>query len=183
MPSKSPASAVFDSGSGNATKIKVLKMHGSLNWYVRTAIKDNVPSKLSSSSSVHCTRRIRLTPDMTYTTKHNLGRKTWYTWPIIVPPIFEKGSFIGKVLSAVWNKSFNAVTTAKSIYVYGYSFPAADQQSEVFFKRAIIANNSDRKVFIVNPDFSSAQRANEILRPAALVTCATVNHLVNLVQI
>ncbi len=120
---------------------------------------------------------------MTYNTNHKLGRKTWYTWPIIVPPIFEKGSFIGKVLSGVWNSSFNAIKDASNIYVYGYSFPASDQQSEVFFKRATIANNIDRTVSVINVDFASVQRAHDILKPSALMTSASVQQFLKSVTI
>lgn len=174
---------LFDISNGKMTSVKILKMHGSLNWYARTTDKEKVPSKLASSLSIHCTRRVNLSPDMTYTSDLKIGRKTWYTWPIIVPPIFEKGSFIGKALSGVWNSCFEAIGNAKHIYVYGYSFPNSDQQSEVFFKRATISKAISRTVSVINTDFASAKRANEILKPSAMITSTTVKKYFSSIRI
>lgn len=119
-PTGSLSKNLFKENNNNKTVVKVLKMHGSLNWYTRTTKRDNVPSKLTNSKSIYCTKRIKLVSDMTYTTGNSLGRKHWYTWPIIVPPIFEKGSFMGKILSNVWQAAFESIKNAENIFIYGY---------------------------------------------------------------
>ena len=97
-------SMFYLSALGLKSRPVVLKPHGSLNWYAKTPRADRAPAQLRKNQPIHCTRRLTLATNMTYTqeTDSGLGRKTWYTWPIIVPPIFEKGSFLGEALEDVW---------------------------------------------------------------------------------
>ncbi|MHB8149765.1 MAG: hypothetical protein ACYDIB_06345 [Desulfobulbia bacterium] len=181
-PGDSPVSRLFEESNGNKTTIRVLKMHGSLNWYTRTLKKDTVPSKLTNTRSIYCTKRIKLASDMKYNAGKARGRQSWYTWPIIVPPIFEKGGFMGKVLSEVWTAAFEAIKNTENIFIYGYSFPVSDQQSEVFFRRATIANKIERDIYVVNPDFSATERANKVLQPSGFVSSSTVDHLMKIIE-
>jgi hypothetical protein len=181
-PSSLQESKLFENSYGNETSVRVLKMHGSLNWYTRTIKKDTVPSKLTNTRSIYCTRRIKLASDMTYNAGKPRGRQSWYTWPIIVPPIFEKGGFMGKVLSRVWTAAYESIKSTENIFVYGYSFPVSDQQSEVFFRRATIANKAERDIYVVNPDFAATERANKVLSPSGFVSSNTVEHLLKLID-
>lgn len=152
----------------------LLKPHGSLNWYAKTLKKDAVLSQLKPTHKINCTRRRKLFTTMQYTSDNNSGRKTWYTWPIIVPPILEKGTFLGNALDTIWDASWESLVEAERIIVYGYSFPNADAQSQTFFKRAS-AQMKHRPVLIsINPDILASQHASTIFHPIAQLSCDNV---------
>lgn len=152
----------------------LLKPHGSLNWYAKTLKKDAVLSQLKPTHKINCTRRKELSTTMQYTSDNNSGRKTWYTWPIIVPPILEKGSFLGNALDSIWDASWEALVEAERIIVYGYSFPNADAQSQTFFRRAS-AQMKNRPILIsINPDLSASHQASNIFHPTAQMSCGSV---------
>lgn len=160
--------------SPDAVNPLLLKPHGSLNWYAKTLKEDAVLSQLKPSHKINCTRRKELFTTMQYTSDNTSGRKTWYTWPIIVPPILEKGTFLGNALDNIWSESWKALIGADRVIVYGYSFPNADSQSQTFFKRAA-AKMSKRPILItINPDFSSSRHASSIFNPIAQLSVDNV---------
>jgi hypothetical protein len=106
------------------------------------------------------------------------GRKNWHTWPVIVPPVYEKGPFITENLSPIWNAAHNAIRKTDKIIVFGYSFPQADQQSRSFFRRARVRNTNLKELVVINTDPSAALVANDIFTPPVLVTTSNVNSYV-----
>ncbi len=167
---------VFGKGGSRSSQVTLLKLHGSLNWFAKTVKQDKVLSSLSPSQKIFCTRRLNLSTEMTYTqpTQSGLGRKKWYTWPIIAPPVVDKGAFLGRALASVWRRAWDALVGAERIVVYGYSFPDADMQSRTFFLRA--ANSQSRHPVLVtlNPDVNSAVRAAQIFVPHVHVIASSV---------
>jgi len=158
------------SNSGGSNPV-ILKPHGSLNWYAKTLKKDAVLSQLRSTHKINCTRRKTLDTTMQSTTHNKSGRTTWYTWPIIVPPILEKGSFLGSALDSVWDSAWDALVNAERVIVYGYSFPNADAQSRTFFMRTATKMANGPLMVSINPDITSAQRAAVIFSPSAELAC------------
>lgn len=156
------------------SKPLLLKPHGSLNWYAKTLKKDAVLSQLKPTHKINCTRRRELDTTMQYTTRNRTGRTTWYTWPIIVPPILEKGTFLGNALDSVWDAAWETLIEAERVIVYGYSFPNADAQSRTFFKRAAAQMQQRPFMVSINPDMSASQRAAEIFSPSADLACNNV---------
>lgn len=154
----------------------VLKPHGSLNWYTATVKMNGVPARLSRGQKIKCTRRSRLSTDMTFTrdSDSGKGRRTWYTWPIIVPPVLEKGAFIGDALASVWKRALDSLRKAERIVVYGYSFPATDAQTRAFFMRAVTGMKERPLLVTVNPDLNAAVRGAEIFRPRLQVVSGSV---------
>jgi hypothetical protein len=167
-------------GPTDATTVPVHKPHGSLNWYVRTTKANRVPSRMSRDKRIFCTRRRRIDTTMTSTfqTASGLGRKKFYTWPVIVPPIFEKSTFLGGALASVWNTAWDELVSAERIVVYGYSFPDADQQSRSLFLRAASQRTTRPLLYSVNPSFTSAERAHSLFRPTLHTVATTVDALV-----
>jgi hypothetical protein len=158
---------LFTLSAGDTSTIEVLKPHGSLNWYANTRSKNRVLSQLRPDQKIRCTRRIKLDTEMTYMqkTSSGRGRQRWYTWPIIVPPIMEKGTFLTNALAGIWSRSFERICSAERIIVYGYSFPDADAQSRSFFIRSGARRATSPYLVTINPDIASAQRAHQIFRP------------------
>lgn len=163
------------SPSKQTAQPEVLKPHGSLNWYARTSVKGRVPAQLPQTQTVFCTTRLQITTDMTTSTRRpGRGRKTWYTWPIVIPPIIEKGSFLGRALDSVWSRAWEVLLAADRVIIYGYSFPEADAQGRAFFLRASAQMPSRPLLATINPDFGSAAKAAVIFRPRALLHCESV---------
>jgi hypothetical protein len=116
---------------------------------------------------------------MTFIKGKGSGRKRWYTWPVIVPPVFEKGPFITETLSPIWNTAYKEIKAAGQIIVFGYSFPQADQQGRSFFRRAIATNQEIKRLIVINPDVNAAVVANEIFSPPMLLATKDVTSYVN----
>jgi hypothetical protein len=152
----------------------VLKPHGSLNWYARTLRDDRVLSQLRKDQKMFCTLRLALQTSMKHTTGKGQGRRRWHTWPIIVPPIFEKGTFLSAAFESLWQKAWDALIQADRIVVYGYSFPPADAQSRSFFLRAAAKRRTSPVLVTINPDMVAAQRAQEIFSPPIHLLSASV---------
>ena len=167
----------LDLSEGIDSKIKIMKLHGSLNWYTLTRSETQIPSTMPKSTSVKCSRNISIPPELTYVSRGR-GRTNWYTWPVIVPPVFEKGAFLNETLSPIWNAAKNEVETANEILVFGYSFPQSDQQARSFFRRARASNEKLRKLVVINPDTNAAVVANEIFSPPVLISTRDVKSYV-----
>jgi hypothetical protein len=170
---------IFQLAKGVNSKVKILNLHGSLNWYTLTRSPNLIPSTMTHSSRIKCTRNIAIHPEMTFSGIKHLGRTKWYTWPVIVPPVFEKGPFITERLSPIWNNAFEEIGAADQIIVFGYSFPQADQQGRSFFKRAIASNLGLKRIIVINPDINAAVVANDIFSPQILVSTNDVISYIN----
>lgn len=161
-------------GCDHSSPITILKLHGSLNWYVRMNGQHPSRAMLSGSGSipaVHCTRR-RSVPQQLRRTRPGrtgrTGRTTWYTWPVIVPPIHGKEALVRQLVPEAWTDGEIALKAADRLVFVGYSIPMLDVQSERLFKRAISANAAVKWIDVINPATSMAERYAGIAAPTAL---------------
>lgn len=93
------------------------------------------------------------------------GRKKWYLWPLIVPPIYEKHGFIHGELAGVWQDAARRLESATRIIFWGYSFPRADLHARYFFQSAAHQNPALRHPILINPDPETQVHLYEVLRP------------------
>jgi hypothetical protein len=146
--------------------INILKLHGSLNWVVR--LQGQFPSVRqltgqSSQQDVLLSRRREIIARLRYTRpikrgkRRGRGRITWYTWPVIIPPVYAKQSLIHTV-QASWDEAREELQDADRVIFFGYSLPQADIEAEKLFQRALAANTNASSVEVVNPDPVSAER-------------------------
>jgi len=150
--------------------IEVLKLHGSLNWYVRMLGSHPSRSILTGSTTsarVHCTAR-RNVPHQLRSTRpvtRTKGRASWYTWPVIIPPVHNKEALIRNFVAQVWTDAATAVSTADVLIFVGYSLPMLDTGAERLFRRGVASNAKLRSVDVVNPSPTSAARYASIMTP------------------
>ena len=170
----------FALGNGRVSTVPILKLHGSLNWYTTTRSATDVPSTMRATAKYKCTQRRSIPPQLTFTYPGKRGRKRWYTWPVIVPPVYEKGAFIGTALGPVWEAARRSLEGATTIVVYGYSFPLGDQQGRSFFRRARASNGALKCVVVINPDQNAAAEAREVLSPPGMVVANSVRDYLGL---
>jgi hypothetical protein len=155
-------------GCDHSRTIRILKLHGSLNWYVRMRTKKPPVSVLlgeggARSPSVTMRREI---PAQVVFTRSGTGRTQWRTWPLIVPPVYGKQLAITGLLANVCQDAYAAVAATSRVVFVGYSLPPADIEAEKMFQRALTDNTDLRTIEVVNPDpASSARYASLFPRP------------------
>jgi hypothetical protein len=139
--------------------IRVLKLHGSLNWYLyadspareRALLRgDRLPGE-----PVRISRR--MTVPLQYRHDGHVGR------PLVVPPIYSKLSFVESFMRPVWKDALAATQACDRIVFFGYSLPSADIEAEKLFQRGLAANTVLRWVDLINPDPAAAGRYAAVL--------------------
>jgi len=125
--------------------VRVLKLHGSLNWYSRHRSSNPEPRHLLSSNRNLCiTTRQKLAPDMLA----RKGGKRWHTFPVITPPVGNKAAFIHEQFRGLWSLARRALTETEQVIFYGYSCPVADVESSNMIRRAL---KNPKEVDIIDP--------------------------------
>ncbi len=158
------ASSVFpDHGStcDHGQRLKILKLHGSLNWQVRMNGRQPSPRVLSGEAKpppVRVTRRRKVPPQLRFTKAKGRGRSTWYMWPVIIPPVYNKQVLIQRFIPQVWEDAEAVLSTCDRLIFFGYSLPPADIEAEKLFQRSIYSNDALKAVDVVNPDPNAAAR-------------------------
>lgn len=157
----------------HSNPIVVLKLHGSLNWYVRMNGLHPSRSILAGSAPaprVHCTRR-RTVPHQLRSTRPattKTGRAGWYTWPVVVPPVYGKEAMVRNFVAKVWADAAVALSTADKLVFVGYSLPMLDVGAERLFRRSVASNTQIKWIEVVNPSPESAQRYASIVTPTGV---------------
>jgi hypothetical protein len=153
--------------------VVILKLHGSLNWYVRMNGQHPSRSILEGSVTIpkiHCTRR-RTAPHQLRSTRPSSGKRgrtTWYTWPVIIPPVHSKEAMIRNFVSRVWTDAAAAVSSADSLIFVGYSLPILDVGAEHLFRKSVGSNSNLKWIDVVNPSPDSAQRYASLVTPIGM---------------
>jgi hypothetical protein len=127
--------AVNRSNSGQSNRIKLFKIHGSLNWlYCPTCISltyvsfKSVIANITSQECANCKTQIL---------------------PIIIPPSFFK-VMSNYFLSNIWRKTEIVLNQAKRIYFCGYSFPDADIHIKYLLKRVENIKGESPEIYVIN---------------------------------
>jgi hypothetical protein len=146
--------------------INVLKLHGSLNWVVRMRGKQPSANQLTgraAPSEVLLSRRREIIARLRYSTpRKGPGRTSWYTWPVIIPPIYAKQALI-QTLQPVWDEARDALRECDRLIIFGYSLPPTDIEAEKLFQRSLNVNTRISRIEIVNPGPDSPSRYARLL--------------------
>jgi len=117
--------------------IKLLKLHGSLNWlYCPTCTSVRITPKVKSVST------IADTPVECKACKTDMT-------PIIIPPTFFK-VMSNFHLQKIWKVAEMQLSQCDSLIFCGYSFPDADVHIKYLMKRMEVNSNKSPDVFIFN---------------------------------
>lgn len=127
-----------DAPTGQNETIRLLKLHGSLNWQALPP-DDDKPIKF----------RQRLY-------KRN-GSKSYE----IIPPEFLK-EIQRQPFETIWAKAASALRSAEVVALVGFSFPPTDQLVEALFRMALEDNRSLRRLVIVNPSQEHRRRIRSV---------------------
>lgn len=142
--------------------VRVLKLHGSVNWVFKT--RGRYPPR----DFARRPRDLLLWNNTSIPAGFDRitgGKRYWYLWPLIVPPIYEKQGLIRNELAGVWANAASALRSATRILFWGYSFPRADLHARYFFQAAAQENESLRQPILINPDAAVHREMSDILEP------------------
>ena len=161
------------SDSESNERLKVLKLHGSLNWafcpscnavgvsrdmhdILRTASED---ATRANNEHQPYTRMIVATGSPRVS-----GCKCEQSNPevMLVPPTINKGSYHA-VLSEVWAAAAAELSSADEIFVCGYSLPETDAFFRYLYAVGTIGEASLRRVWVFNPDPGIKPRFEKLL--------------------
>lgn len=140
--------------------VRLLKLHGSMNWYIPTPGRSRasvyakntpiyIPKPAANQHAAAWQRR-----------QHRLGHGKRRVFPLMVPPVFEKGTQIHGVLQEVWEQANVALGRATMVYVWGYSLPPTDYHAEMLFAQC--ARRAKHTLITINPDRSALSRVTDV---------------------
>lgn len=156
-----PAAVFQRHANGNcdhSRPIRVLKLHGSLNWVNRINSQRPTANFLagSSNSPIHLLERRVITSRQTMLGAGG-GRTRWLTWPVVIPPVYAKQALRARI-NAVWQDSRDALEQADRVVVFGYSLPVIDVEAEKLIERALARNFTARWLDVIDPAPGTATR-------------------------
>lgn len=160
--------------------IPVYKLHGSLNWVYRT--RNEYPSAAVAKGDralyLWTNRQLSQSTQMRTGTAgagRAAGRASWYMWPQIIPPVYEKHSYITGDLRHVWNDARDVLAAADRVIFWGYSFPRADLHARYFFAALAHQNDALRTPVLINPDPRSQDELWAVLQPRRVTHYRDIN--------
>lgn len=150
------------SGPGRIAKesIRLLKVHGSLNWS-----RDDDGNVSLRSDPYEDGSRSR---------------------DEVVPPVWNKRISEDAVLGEIWKKARNSLRTGPVLVVVGYSVPDTDLLSQVLLRVAAAEDGKTlTHLIIVNPDYMARRKLMSVLHEAlthktTIIELDSWNELVNL---
>lgn len=149
----------------------LLKLHGSLNWSVRTRSRNPGMNTLFPANQ---NRAVYLLNDREApaTPVHEVprGRRhEWYLWNLVVPPIYEKHRIIGmSVINRVWDMAYQRLRSASRLILFGYSMPEPDVSAQQMFRNALASNSNLKEVDVINPNAELVLKLKAVLSPRVI---------------
>jgi len=160
----------------------VHKLHGSLNWVFR--LRGQLPTErqltgVTTPGELILTQRREIPYRLRYSIAPTgrRGRTDWWTWPLIIPPIYAKQALI-HLVDPAWASARRALEQCDRLVFFGYSLPPADIEAEKLFQRTITANSNVAALEIINPDPGSASRYAALVARRPLRWYADVDQFV-----
>jgi hypothetical protein len=150
--------ATFPIGSPDDPTLRVLKLHGSLNWF-SVHISPLIPKGviLNSSREYRITPREKIAPDLTFTRKRKM-----YSFPLIIPPVTHKAGILHVDIKPLWQQAQTALDSSEEVLVFGYSCPENDFESANLIRRTIRANTKIQRFAVIDPNPLIFQRYVEL---------------------
>ncbi len=132
---------------GNSAACTVHKLHGSVNYFVKSAGK---------RKELHCWDQlfVRETNGPLFSIPfacHQDATIPKGFLPVIVPPSMVKHYDI-PIVRQIWANASNAIAEADKIIFVGYSFPPSDTIMKFFLGTSLTNNHSGCRIAVIDPD-------------------------------
>jgi len=155
----------------------VLKLHGSLNWFLCNTCGKIIPWNLASFATnltrdemvskdyipLRLSARLHEWDHLQQQGVHDVVRQ-----PVLVPPTWNKAEY-QKLLSSVWRRAARELQTAENIYVIGFSLPPTDEFFRHLYSLGTVGDTILQRFWVVDPDPAGTveQRFRCLLGPGA----------------
>jgi len=131
----------------DVTAMRLLKLHGSVNWYARFGSAkpytvDSIVHHEEWLSMREITTMLRITASEEEISEHLEND------PFIVPPVLIKSAIMEQtVLKLIWRLAYKTLLNAEQVIFLGYSMPITDISAHFLFREALMKlSQSDIKV-------------------------------------
>lgn len=156
------------SGCQHQSPFTLLKLHGSMNWLMRsikaTPEFSTVFPPQRTKRKIYVGNHPNVLVDPKIRANRRPGGRSWYLWPLVVPPIYDKQRITGmNLLQEVWDRAESAISQADRLVLFGYSLPDADVLARQMLRTALRRNANLECVDCVNPDSSIAIKLRQVL--------------------
>lgn len=159
----------LEGDSGHRNSIKVLKLHGSLNWTECVGCKKivawNLPEYLNRYSwhgegyaYIDLSRKL---PQFSHCNNTSSSSAV----PYIVPPTWNKSEH-HHAIENVWRNAAKELSEAENIFVIGYSLPETDSFFQFLFSLGVTSSQLIRRMWVVDPDPAVESKYRKLLGPA-----------------
>lgn len=143
-----------------AESVPIYKLHGSLNWVWRVETPDDVRNSIPKpGADIYCLTSQKVEGDLELEEEVELK----YLLPLIVPPIYEKGSQYRDFLAPIWTAARKKLSAANRLIVFGYSFPVADFSARSLLRAACHLNEALEEVIVIDSNPSVASNLVDLL--------------------
>jgi hypothetical protein len=126
-----------------ATKVVVLKLHGSVNW-----VQENQSSPVNEIADI--TTFFSKSKDFEPRNHHSQAQRD--SGRKLVLPTYLKDISSNRALLDIWAMSHSLISRARELIVVGYSLNPVDHPARLLFGTALSENRSLKKITIVSPD-------------------------------
>ena len=125
--------------------IPIFKMHGSCNWVYRTRNEYPSAQVARGTHSLFLWTNKQISQSTHMEVARNAapssrgGRFRWHMWPLIVPPVYEKHSYITGELKRVWDNAWTALSEATRVVFWATRFPEPTSMPAISSRRLLTA--------------------------------------------
>jgi hypothetical protein len=164
-PTNTPESELFPRGGDEDQCIRLLKLHGSLNWYSsHSSTEPSRSAMFKPDRKISITRRRFIEPGMTLQST----QRQMYTLPVVVPPVTHKSAVLHSDMGQLWRMAEQRLKDADELVIFGYSCPALDFESSNQLRRSQVKRAAPARVCVIDPAPSVAERYISLLEARCL---------------
>jgi NAD-dependent SIR2 family protein deacetylase len=142
--------ALGDDQPSNPRVVPLLKLHGSVNWY----LCEKCGVVYDGGTFRNAFQRMengRFIATLEHPRAHSCSQVPARDIPVIVPPSWDKSRYQNS-LRIVWARAAQELAVADEIYVIGYSLPETDAFFRYLFALGTQSRTRVHRLFVVNPD-------------------------------
>ena len=131
-------------------EVPIVKLHGSVNWFRDTAGTFVAVNQVAAPTKEGRPTGFPMEHEEAKSLVMQHAGRTWeYLSPAIIPPMLGKSSS-SPVIQANWRAAVEAIGSARSVYVIGYSFPATDAFMLRLLTEGMARNRDFEKLMIID---------------------------------
>lgn len=144
----------YPSGKLKKSKIKILKLHGSLGWFYDESKEEVVLGEMNDSFNDYC--------GAYYENERSDVCVKYDEGTTFIEPSFVK-KFSRPIILEIWAQAFREIMKANELIIIGYSLPEADSAARSFLSTSVHSSNLS-SIKVVNPSSEIQSKIENFLR-------------------